>query len=398
MKSLNKIHIVGSGTTGLMAATYLKTKKPDLQIEVFSDPTISPLLVGESSQPYISQYFDTVFENDDEWMDSCNATYKFYVKHNNWNSLNHTWIFPLCDERTDEINFNDISLSECESEVLNYTKDNLPPRQRIAWHMQSTALQPLMKLKCEQLFIPIYYEKYEFDEDVFVIDCRGFHGQTTQDSVSPAIINDYAIASHVSYQDIRYYTQTIAHEVGWRWEIPLQTSLGVGRVFSTKHLSVKDAISEMNFLYGEQEWYQVPFSSRYDKQPCSEDFLKLGSSAIFIEPLESTTLMLVTFMIDTFFRMGESWNWNIDKDFTHYYNEGFNKMVNGQVTYIEGFYCISERKDSNYWEEVTSNYNWYKNKIQEKGWPEYFGKYGFEKFFGSFDKLETFKELIDGHN
>jgi len=391
-----KINVVGSGTAGLMFATYLKKMIPDIEVNLYFDKNIKPLLVGESSQPYISKYFDTIFDSDEEWMNSCNSTYKFYVKHDNWNHNGHSWTFPLCDERSDSVDFNNLSLSECESELLNYSKHNVAPRQRTAWHMQSSKLQPLLLEKCVELGVNIISESYKFDklkDNEYTIDCRGFHGQDSIKQVSPAIINDYAIAGHIPFDQERYYTQTIAHEVGWNWEIPLQNLLGVGRVFSTKYLSINEAKHQMNKWYGLTEFYEVPFKSRYNDTPCTPNNLKIGSAAVFIEPLESTTLMLVTFMTETFVELFKSCKFHIDAGFCHYYNHGYREMVNSQVSYIEGFYCISERRDSNYWKEVTSNYDWYMNKLETNGWPEYFGKYGFQKFFGSFNKEEEFKHI-----
>ena len=392
----DKINVVGSGTAGLMFATYFKKMIPDIEVNLYFDKNIKPLLVGESSQPYISKYFDTIFDSDEEWMNSCNSTYKFYVKHDNWNHNGHSWTFPLCDERSDSVDFNNLSLSECESELLNYSKHNVAPRQRTAWHMQSSKLQPLLLEKCVELGVNIISESYKFDklkDNEYTIDCRGFHGQDSIKQVSPAIINDYAIAGHIPFDQERYYTQTIAHEVGWNWEIPLQNLLGVGRVFSTKYLSIDEAKHQMNKWYGLTDFYEVPFRSRYNDTPCTPNSLKIGSAAVFIEPLESTTLMLVTFMVESFVELLKSFDYHINRDSCYYYNRGYREMVNSQVSYIEGFYCISERRNSDYWKEVTSNYNWYMNKLEKNGWPEYFGKYGFQKFFGGFNKEKEFEHI-----
>lgn len=390
-----KINVVGSGTAGLMFATYLKKTIPQIEVNLYFDKNIKPLLVGESTQPYIAKYFNTIFDSDDEWMDKCNSTYKFYVKHDNWNYNGHSWIFPFYHEY-DIGNLDNIYLSECESELVSYSKLNLAARQRTAWHMQSSKLQPLLLEKCVDLGVKIISESYKFGkikDNEYTIDCRGFHGQDSMKQVSPAIINDYAIAGHIPFDQERYYTQTIAHDVGWNWEIPLQNLLGVGRVFSTKYLSIDEAKYQMNKWYGLTDFYEVPFRSRYNDTPCTLNNLKIGSAAVFIEPLESSTLMLVTFGIESFVRLLKSFNYNINNNFCDYYNCEYREIVNSQISYIEGFYCISARRDSEYWKEVTSNYNWYMNKLEKNGWPEYFGKYGFQKFFGAFNKEKEFEHV-----
>ena len=79
-KAIDKLRIVGSGTAGLIFATYFKKMVPDMEIEIYYDSKIKPLVVGESMQPYMRFFFEKVFE-DESWMDKTNATYKFYIKH-----------------------------------------------------------------------------------------------------------------------------------------------------------------------------------------------------------------------------------------------------------------------------------------------------------------------------
>lgn len=394
---IDTIKVIGTGTAGLMFATYTKKTFPNLNIKVYRNPKIKHLLVGESTQPYLTKFYDVVFGEDEskwEWLDECNSTHKFYIEHNNWNYPGHKWIYPFCHEN----NTKGVTTKECEDKLFTYHKDNLPPKEIYAYHLQSNKLQPYLLKICNDIGIDIIDKDIknindEFEDGTYVIDCRGFHGQESSIPVSPAIINDYAIAGHIPFSEERYYTKTIAHEVGWNWEIPLRNELGVGRVFSTKYLSIEDAKKQMNEMYGLESFYEVPFKSKYNPNPCTRNYLKIGSAAVFIEPLESTTLTLITFMIDSFCMMLKSSEYNIDLNFCDWYNKGYREMVKSQVTYIEGFYCISNRKDSQYWRDVTSNYDWYINKLKQEGWPEYFGKYGFNKFFKSFDRLNNVKNV-----
>lgn len=395
---IEKLKVIGAGTAGLMFATYAKKMFPNLDIKIYRNPKIKHLLAGESTQPYLTKFFDVVFGSDESkwtWLEECNSTYKFYIEHNNWNYPGHKWIFPVCPEN----NIEGISIKEYEDKLLSYSKNNLPPKQSYAYHLQSNRLQPFLLNVCKELNIDIIDKdikniEEEKEDDNYIIDCRGFHGQESSISVSPAIINDYAIAGHIPFDEERYFTKTIAHEVGWSWEIPLlRNQLFVGRVFSTKHLSIEDAKRQMNEWYGLETFNEVPFKSKYNPNPCTRTSLKIGSAAVFIEPLESTTLTLITFMVDSFCTMIKSSNFNVDKGFCDWYNKGYREMVQSQVSYIEGIYSISERRDSSYWKEVTSNYECYINKLEKDGWPEYFGTYGFNSFFKSFNKLDDVRNV-----
>lgn len=381
---IKKIKVVGSGTAGLMAATFIKSVCKDLEVEIYRDPTLQPLIVGESTQPYLSKYFDTVFGDNKDWISHCNATYKFYVKHNNWNYKGHEWIFPFCHEHlTSDI--------DCENKIFTYNEDNLPSSALYAYHLQSTKLQPLLLQKCETLDINIYNQHVKDTSLLanlheFVVDCRGFRGQDSRIRASRAIINDYALAGHIPFSEKRYFTQTFAHSVGWSWEIPLQDQLGVGRVFSTKYLSIEEAKKEMYKWYGLENLYEVRFPSRYNPNPWNRNSLKIGGAAVFIEPLESTTLTIISFMLESFCKLLKDNNFTISNKLQSIYNFGFRNMIENHISYVEGAYCISSRRDSPYWQYVTQFQDWYLKKLEKKGWPIFYGKYGYNKFFNAFGK------------
>lgn len=388
---IKKIKVVGSGTAGLMAATFIKSVCKDLYVEIYRDSNLQPLIVGESTQPYLSKYFDTVFGDNKEWLTHCNATYKFYVKHNNWNYNGHEWIFPFCHEHLS----NDI---DCENKVFTYNEENLPPATLYAYHLQSTKLQPLLLQKCEDLGILVYNHHVEnlsllAEPGDFIIDCRGFRGQDSRIPVSPAIINDYALAGHVPFREKRYFTQTFAHSVGWSWEIPLQDQLGVGRVFSTKYLSIEEAKKEMYNWYKIKDLYEVRFPSRFNPNPWNGNCLKIGGAAVFIEPLESTTLTIISFMLESFCKILIDNGFLLQKEIGSSYNAGFRQMVENHIAYVEGAYCLSSRRDSPYWQYVTQYSNWYIDKLEKNGWPIFYGKYGYNKFFTSFGKKYLAKNI-----
>lgn len=395
----DKIVIVGAGTAGLMSATYIKTLLPNIKVIIYYDKNIKPLPVGESTQPYVKEFFNTVFgSNELSWnfFNDCNFTYKLYAKHENWNNDNHSWIYPFYHEELGKIN--SYSVESLEKNLFHFNDVNLPPKEFYAFHLESVKLQKSLLNKCEELDIEIYENHYNFKNiknNEFVLDCRGFNSHSDRIQISPAIINDFAIAGHISINEKRHYTKTIAQDTGgWIWEIPLKNKLGIGRVFNKTFLPIEQAKKEMYIKYGIQNFFEIPLSSRYEKNPCDINKLKIGTSSVFIEPLEATTLVFVTFMIYSFVQHFNESKFNIDSEFCKLYNEGYRKMVDSQLIYIEGFYCLSDRKNNDYWKKVTSNYDWYMKKLETFGWPEYFGEYGFTKFFNAFNKFNEFKHIV----
>ena len=371
---IEKIRVIGAGTAGLIFSTYFKKMLPDLEVDLYYDPNKKPLVVGESMQPYMRYFFEKVFD-DESWMDQTNATYKFYIKHDGWANENSSMTFPLCDDRFDNI-------EECEKEIFSADKNNVPEcSSRHAWQMQSVLLQPILIEKCKELGINLIEKNYDFtNTDKFAIDCRGFDALGGE-VISPLIINDTAIAGHVDhFKDTkeRYYTRTKATDNGWFWEIPLQNKVGVGRVYCSRYNTEEEIKKQLSEQYGLNSFLKVPFKTRYKETVCTMHTLKVGSAAAFIEPLEATTLLLVVYSCYLFKEMLESFQFRINDDFVKHYNENYKQMMQNHIAFIEGFYGLSDRNDSPYWNEIDKHRKQFRDSHE---WPEFYGEYIKKKMY-----------------
>ena len=91
-----------------------------------------------------------------------------------------------------------------------------------------------------------------------VIDCSGFKGLLINEamkepfvSFSDYLINDRAIpiqTDHDEPKKLNPMTTSTAMEAGWAWNIPLQTRVGTGYVFSSAFKKDDEALEEF------QEW------------------------------------------------------------------------------------------------------------------------------------------------
>nr|AHE14538.1 RebH-like halogenase [uncultured bacterium] len=84
--AIEKIVILGGGTAGWMAASYLgKALNGTVDITVLAAPDIPTLGVGEATIPNLqTAFFDFLGISEDEWMRECNASYKMAIKFVNW--------------------------------------------------------------------------------------------------------------------------------------------------------------------------------------------------------------------------------------------------------------------------------------------------------------------------
>ena len=76
--------IVGGGTAGWMTAAYLKKAAPSVNVTLIESANIRSVGVGEATFSTIKLFFDFLGLEEQDWMPSCNATYKLAIKFANW--------------------------------------------------------------------------------------------------------------------------------------------------------------------------------------------------------------------------------------------------------------------------------------------------------------------------
>ena len=75
--------IVGGGTAGWMTAALL-SKETDMEICLIESANQKPIGVGESTIQHINKYLARLGIKDEDWMKSCNATYKAAIGFKNF--------------------------------------------------------------------------------------------------------------------------------------------------------------------------------------------------------------------------------------------------------------------------------------------------------------------------
>ena len=83
MEQINKIIIIGGGTSGWMTAATL-IRNINKEIIVVDSESIPTIGVGESTIIYINSFLENLGLHDEDWMSYCNATYKMSINYTNW--------------------------------------------------------------------------------------------------------------------------------------------------------------------------------------------------------------------------------------------------------------------------------------------------------------------------
>lgn len=91
-----RVVIVGGGTAGWMTAAYLaKTLTRDLKITVIESPQINRIGVGEATFSTIRLFFEVLGLSEEDWMPTCQATYKLAIKFVDWNRERRPFFHPF---------------------------------------------------------------------------------------------------------------------------------------------------------------------------------------------------------------------------------------------------------------------------------------------------------------
>src|SRR5690625_6408788 len=138
--------------------------------------------------------------------------------------------------------------------------------------------------------------------DLF-IDCTGFRAlllegalQAGYEDWSHWLLCDSPIAVQTrSAESPKPYTRAIAHDVGWRWRIPLQTRMGNGRVYSSEYLSHDSAQTEL--LSHIEEPIREPRINRFvtvmRKKQRPKSSMAMRVFGVFLANLEGTRIYMI---------------------------------------------------------------------------------------------------------
>lgn len=150
-------------------------------------------------------------------------------------------------------------------------------------------------------------QPYRMQADLY-IDCTGFRaeliGRALGSRLRPVrhqLFADRALACKVPMDGpdapMESCTIATAHEAGWTWEIGLNGARGLGCVYSSDHLGDERAADILRRHAGpghaDLAMRSIPFTPGYRERQWVGNCVAVGLAAGFLEPLESTGLVLI---------------------------------------------------------------------------------------------------------
>ena len=418
---IKNIVIVGGGTAGWSTAHHFINKtSPDTKITVVAAKEIPIIGVGESTT---GRYYDLINlepnmtgVNEKDFLKETESTFKIGIKHSDWHTIGKSFYSPIGDGYTNPTKFPHKDYDNLRiyhvAEDLDYDKfyqSQLMAHNRlhiingqnvfkdeedkpIAYHLDTYKVGQYLKRKAIDVrnkckYIDGKVIDFKQDKDGFVkhlilkdgrkikgdlfIDCTGFARlliSKVEDnkwiSYKDNLLVDSALNfnyEHDENEPIKNYTHAWAQKNGWCWEIPTQTRMGCGYVFSSQHTDFGKAHDEISKKLKHRKikvQREIKFNTgRLSKFWC-KNVLSTGLSSAFIEPLEATsihaTIIQITHFIENYFTKNLNLKNNL---FQNQYNNEMTTMWDNIRDFII-FHYITPRKDSKFWKESSSKERW----------------------------------------
>ena len=338
---IRKVVIAGGGTAGWLAATALSHQFRDrLDITLIESEQIGTVGVGESTVPPIRTFHRFLQIDEQEFLRAVAGTFKLSISFENWRRPGERYIHPFgtTGQGTWAAGFHHFWLDSqrrgMTSELGDFCLETVAsrgdqfslqtqPQVNYAYHFDAGLYAKFLRRKAEGYglrrvegkirevrqhpdsgFISaLVLEDGQVVEGDLFIDCTGFRGllieqtlQTGYEDWKQWLPSDRAVAMQVESMGPPVpYTRAIAHEAGWRWQIPVQHRVGCGLVFSSRHMSEDEAKAKLLKDVGGQpirEPFLVPFVTGRRLKSWNKNVVSLGLASGFIEPLESTSIHL----------------------------------------------------------------------------------------------------------
>lgn len=314
MAKIDKILVVGGGTSGWFAANYLAKKlgadRNGVVVTLVESSDIPTIGVGEATIPPIRSLVSSLGYDEAEFMRESSATFKLAIKFDNWiaaganmgdvaHSYYHTFgrhnqvggdlmaPYWILDRENAGKSYVDYTMMEgglidagCGPKRIN-DKQYLGPLE-YAYHFDAGRLATLLKktgIENGVRHIVDTVEDVGMAEDGSIahvktaehgtltadlyVDCTGFSARLIEKAMgteftgmNDVLFCDSAVACQAPYLDekcaIPPYTTATAHSAGWTWDIPLNNRRGVGYVYSSKYTDKDTAEALLRSYLGAQ--------------------------------------------------------------------------------------------------------------------------------------------------
>ncbi|MGN6210370.1 tryptophan halogenase family protein [Asticcacaulis sp.] len=198
------------------------------------------------------------------------------------------------------------------------------------------------------------------------VDCSGFRaeliGKALQAPFRPIrdiLFTDRAVTAQVPHDcsdcQLESYTVSSAHEAGWTWDIALSDRRGIGYVYASDYTTDERAEEVLREYIGRTSKAEISprhisFAAGYREQQWVKNCVAVGLSAGFLEPLESTGMVLIESAVN---KIVEFFPFSGPADASAtIFNESMMRRYETIIGFIKLHYCLSKRPEP-FWVDNT---------------------------------------------
>jgi tryptophan halogenase len=393
---VKRVVIAGGGTAGWVAAAALiKELGPLIDVTLVESDEIGTVAVGESTIPTTRTFHNILGIYEQAFVSATQATFKLGIEFQNWNKVGdryfhafgsvgkavwmadfqHFWLEAVRQGFGGD--YIDYSL-EAQAAKANRFETHDGAQIGYAYHLDATAYARFLRSLAEPAGVKRvegkikhvaqnpetgFVEALELESGVRIegdlfLDCTGFRALLSEQTLKTGfedwshwLATDSALVVQTEPTAPPVpYTRAIAHENGWRWQIPLQTRVGNGFVYCSDHISEDQARAQFLGAVEGGPLFDprlLRFKAGMRKRSWTKNVIALGLASGFVEPLESTSIHMikiaVTRLIQNFPFAGV----------TESLTERFNMLARREMEHVRDFiilhYKLTERDDSAFW-------------------------------------------------
>lgn len=398
---IKNIVIAGGGTAGWMTAAALShTLGKQLNITLVESEAIPTVGVGEATIPTM-QYFHRLLGIDERaLMAATHATFKLGIEFNHWRHQGHSYLHAFghtgqdcwaCGFQHFWLKGRQIGIThdygdycpEHQAAIAQRFAHTKPQNLNYAYHLDAGKYAQFLRNFSEQRGVKRiegkiahvglcpqtqFIQQLRLDDgqviegDLFV-DCTGFKGllieqalRTGYEDWSHWLPCDRAIAVQSEHSHAPLpYTKATAMPYGWQWRIPLTTRQGNGVVYASNAVSDEQALDDLLTEIQATtltEPKTIRFRTGKRRQQWNKNCVAIGLSSGFLEPLESTSIHLISSsilrLLDLFPHQG------IQPSEVHEYNKQSELELIGIRDFVILHYKVTQRNDSSLWQYCRS--------------------------------------------
>ena len=398
-----RIVVVGGGTAGWMAATSLATALPGCTVELVESEEIGIVGVGEATFPMLREYHKRVRIDEAEFLRATNGTFKLGIEFRDWRAKGQRFFhtFGNFDDLTGPAclwgqyrRVNDPALGPLSEQCLPSVMASLgrfapPPKEQpnlysYAYHFEANLYARFLRgialgrgaRRTEGRIVEVKrradggVEQLKLEDgrvvagDLF-IDCSGFASLLLGRALEVPYVDfsrwlpvdrAWAVPSEPSGPEVTPHTIATAQEAGWTWRIPLTNRVGNGHVFSSRYIDEERARTQLlEQLDGPAlaEPRLLRFTTGHRERFWAHNVVGLGLSSGFLEPLESTSILLIQRGLEKMIELIKPGARPAEAAVAHY-NKGMTRVFERIRDFIILHYCLTERRDSQLWRDMAS--------------------------------------------